>query len=172
MNKSFLLSLMLLLFGSISALAISEETPPASCGNGLVVGITCQGKYCDNIKPICGKLHYMIYDIQWSKFVSEEGRAVASCNIPNPFERADWPAGEPAFITGFSCNGDYCDNVALECVALRYDHPGNECKWTSWVSEETPTLRFPRGFAAIGMKCKGRYCDDKSFFICPIRRRP
>lgn len=175
MKKPFLLSVMLLLFGSISAFAISEETPPTSCGNRLIVGITCAGDYCDNIKPICGKLHYEIYDIRWSAFVSEEGRAVASCNVPNPFERGDWPAGEPAFISGFSCNGKYCDNVALECVALKHDFPeslgGGSCKWTAWVSEETPTLRFQKGFAAIKMKCRGKYCDDKSFFVCPIRAR-
>lgn len=172
-NRAAIFSFLMLAFGpSALAQAISEETPPATCGNRLVAGITCTGRYCDNIEPICGAVRHELYDIRWSKFVSEEGDAVANCNVSNPFERGDWPAGEPAFITGFSCNGSYCDNMALECVALRDAFPaslgGASCQWTGWVSEETPTLRFPTGFAAIRMACRGRYCDDKRFFICPV----
>jgi hypothetical protein len=161
--------------GIAFAQPISEETPPATCGNRLVAGITCTGRYCDNIEAICGPGRRELYDIRWSKFVSEEGDAVAQCNVPNPFERGDWPAGEPSFISGFSCKGKYCDNVALECVALKDAFPatlgGPSCQWTSWVSEETPTLRFPPGFGAISMACRGDYCDDKRFLICPIAPR-
>lgn len=168
-------SLLLALPLQASAQAISEETPPATCGNRLVTGITCSGRYCDNLQPICGSARHEIFDIRWSAFVSEEGDALARCNVPNPFERGDWPAGEPAFITGFSCKGSYCDNIALECVALRDAFPeslgGASCQWTAWVSEETPTLRFPPGFAAIDMACRGKYCDDKRFFVCPVRPR-
>lgn len=176
MKIAFLLSVALLLT-TISGFAqtISEETPPTTCGNRLVTGITCTGSYCDNITPICGSSAHEIYDIRWSGFVSEEGRAVASCNVSNPWERGDWPDGEPAFIAGFSCRGKYCDNVALECVALRDVFPdslgGGSCRWTDWVSEETPTLRFSQGIAAIRMACRGRYCDEKRFFICPVRPR-
>ena len=176
--RAFLLALGLILLFSVSGfpqLTISEETPPTSCGNKLLTGITCSGGYCDNISPICGSVIRNIYDIRWSGFVSEEGTAVANCNVPNPFEKGDWPTGEPAFITGLSCNGSNCDRVALECVALRDAFPeslgGGSCRWTSWVSEETPTLRFPAGFGAIRMECKGKYCDDKRLFVCPIRAR-
>ncbi len=178
MKNAFLSSLVLMLVFSVSGYAqsISEETPPISCGNRLVAGITCTGRYCDNITPICGGSIQDIYDIRWSGSVSEEGSAIANCNVPNPFERGDWPAGEPAFITGFACRGDYCDNVALECVALRDAFPesygGRSCRWTDWVSEERGgRLRFLSGFFAIRMGCKGKYCDDKRFLICPLRGR-
>jgi hypothetical protein len=177
MRTTLVFFAMLACFGTLPAFAkpISEETPPTSCGNKLVTGIKCTGKYCDNIAPICGSSVHEIYDIRWSGFVSEEGSAVASCNVSNPYERGDWPDGEPAFITGFSCKGKYCDNVALECVALRDAFPaslgGKSCMWTGWVSEETPTLRFKKNFAAIRMSCKGKYCDNKRFLICPIRAR-
>lgn len=176
LERARLLStLMLSLAVTGSALAISEETPPATCGNRLVTGITCDGRYCDKLTPSCGGTIHDIYDIRWTAFVSEEGSAVASCNVPNPFERGEWPAGEPAFITGLACNGSYCDNVALECVALRDAFPeslgGRSCRWTSWVSEDTPSLRFPSGFGAIRMECDGRCCDNKRFFVCPVRGR-
>lgn len=179
MKTAFVLSLTVLIvvFFGAPGLAdrISEETPPTSCGNRLIAGITCSGRYCDNITPICGRSIHQIYDIRWTGFVSEEGRGVKSCHVSNPWERGDWPEGEPAFIAGFSCQGRYCDNVALECVALRDSFPssygGGDCLWTRWVSEETPTVRFRRGYAAIRMGCQGSYCDNKRFFICPIRSR-
>jgi len=175
MKRGLLLAALLFSVSGFAADTISEETPPTSCGNRLVVGITCKGSYCDNITPICGNAIHDIYDIRWSHFVSEEGSAVAKCNVTNPFERGDWPEGEPAFITGFSCKGSYCDNVALECVALKDAFPeslgGNSCRWTGWISEERQTLRFPLGFAAIKMQCRGEYCDDKRFLVCPIRPR-
>lgn len=173
--RRMLFASMLALGVAGTVLAISEETPPATCGNRLVTGITCGGSYCDNLTPSCGRTLHEIYDIRWTDFVSEEGDGVASCNVSNPFERGDWPAGEPAFITGFACNGSNCDNLALECVALRDAFPeslgGPSCRWTDWVSEETPSLTFPDGFGAIRMECDGRYCDNKRFFVCPVRAR-
>lgn len=161
--------------GTAHAERISDETPPTSCGNRLLAGITCAGRYCDDITPICGGTVRDLYDIRWTRFVSEEGGGEMACNVSNPFERGDWPSGEPAFIAGLSCHGSYCDNVALECVALRDAFPeslgGARCRWTGWVSEETPTLRFPAGFAAIRIGCRGRYCDEKRFFVCPVRAR-
>ena len=166
---------LLIAASSAGAQSISEETSPGTCGKNLVAGITCNGSYCDNMTLICGSARNEIYDIRWTKHVSEEGEATAACHAPKPFERGDWPAGEPAFITGLACKGRYCDNVALECVALKNAFPeslgGPSCRWTDWVSEETPTLRFPAGFGAIRMQCRGGYCDDKRFFVCPVRPR-
>lgn len=160
---------------SAGAQSISEETQPGTCGNRLVAGVTCSGRYCDNMRLECGSGRHELYDIRWTPHVSEEGDATASFNVPNPWERGDWPAGEPAFITGFACKGSYCDNVALECVALKNEFPeslgGASCRWTAWVSEETPTVTFPAGHGAIRMQCRGRYCDDKRFFTCPIKAR-
>ena len=178
MSKPLLLAAfaaLTLLCGPVSAQSISEETPPISCGHLLVRGVTCTGRYCDNMKPICGAQRHEIYNIRWSKFVSEEGDATANCNVSNPYERGDYPAGEPAFIAGFACNGDYCDNVALECVALKDAFPaslgGNQCRWTAWASEETPTVDFGAGYGAIRMQCGGRYCDNIRFLVCPVKQR-
>lgn len=167
-------ALLVLLAAAPPALAqsTSEEDPPATCGNRLLAGITCSGSYCDNIRPSCGSFARDLYDIRWTGYVSEEGGGTAACHVPNPFERGDWPSGEPAFITGFACKGSYCDNLALECVALRDAFPeslgGGACRWTGWVSEEQGTLSFPPNTGAIRMQCRGSYCDDKRFFVCPI----
>lgn len=166
----------LVLVGSSLAMAqrTSEENQPATCGNRLIVGITCEGRYCDDITPICGDTTYEPYDIRWTTLVSEEGDGVADCHLLTPFEKADCPGG-PAFISGFSCRGRYCDKVTLQCVALINAVPasfgGDQCRWTDWISEEQGTLRFPSGYAAISMACRGRYCDSKRFLICPIEPR-
>lgn len=176
--RAFLLTLGLIFLFSVSGFAqvtISDETPPTTCGNKLITGLKCAGGFCDNLTPVCGKVVRNIYDIRWTQFVSDEGGAVASCNVSNPYERGDYPNGEPAFITGLSCNGRYCDNIALECVALRDAFPeslgGAKCRWTDWISEESPTLNFPKDFGAISMACRGKYCDDVRFFVCPIKAR-
>lgn len=152
--------------------AVSEETPPKSCGAQLLDGITCSGRYCDNIGLKCGPRVYNVYNWQWTRHVSEESGGRMNCNVRNPFDQVDAPAGEPAFITGISCNGSYCDNVSLECVALRGHFPSySGCDWTESVSEERGTLNFPAGRYAVAMKCRGSYCDNKSFLLCDIRPR-
>ena len=172
MKRLILLSALLTVSLNVPGFAasVSDETPPSSCGNGLVAGISCAGSYCDNIKPICGPtgLH-LIQDIEWTRFVSEEGTG-ASCSVVNSNSKDG--SGQPGFITGFACRGKYCDEIALECVGLADAFPSSSgCRWTHWVSEETPALRFPQRYAATQMQCKGRYCDNKRFFICPIRAR-
>ncbi|MEM6793375.1 MAG: hypothetical protein AAF725_05305 [Acidobacteriota bacterium] len=149
--------------------SISEETPPITCGNQLLAGISCSGKFCDNIQPICGSGRYAIDDIFWTRFGSEEGRGEVSCEQGGP--------GERAYIAGLACNGKYCDNLALECVTLeersrsRRSRRSRDCDWTDWISEERGSLRFPRGYAAVTLACRGKYCDDKSFLICPVDDR-
>ena len=152
--------------------AVSEETPPKTCGARLLSGIKCSGRYCDNIGLQCWPQVYNAYNWQWTRHVSEENGGQMNCNVTNPFERGDWPADEPAFITGISCNGSYCDNVSLECVALRDHFPSfSGCDWTVSVSEERGRLNFPAGRYAVAMKCSGSNCDNKSFLLCDIRRR-
>jgi hypothetical protein len=169
--------LVLFVAAEVGAEFISEETPPTSCGNKLVVGVNCRGNWCDEIEPICGGgPPHAIYDVRWTRFVSEEDPNEVRCAVSNPWEPGDWPGGAPAFITGFACNGSNCDNVALECVALSDAFPrslgGSDCGWTDWVSEENGgTLRFPDGNAAIAMQCRGGRCDDKRFLVCPIQSR-
>lgn len=181
MKSAMILAAAVMSLHSLSSFAdtISEETPPTSCGNKLVFGIKCSGRYCDNITPVCGFTTYKIYDVKWTKFVSEERGGTISCNVPNPSEKehGNWGAGEPAFIIGFSCKGRYCDNVALECAALKNAYTNAQsarkgCRWTRWTSEEQPPLYFPYHLAAISMQCRGRYCDDKRFLLCPIGAVP
>jgi hypothetical protein len=151
-------------FGQIT----SDELAPVSCGNRLVAGITCTGRYCDNIKAICGGPAHQIYQMKWMPFVSEEGNAVTTCALPAFFGKADPGTG---FVTGFACKGSYCDNVSLQCVSLRDAYPDvNRCRWTGWISDETGTVLFPPDNGATKMECSGRYCDNMRFWLCPLRR--
>lgn len=64
-----------------------------------------------------------------------------------------------------SCEGSHCDNVALYCVTSKY-RDFRDCIDTAWISEEDDPIFFPSGFAPVGMRCDGSYCDNKSFRIC------
>jgi beta-lactam-binding protein with PASTA domain len=48
------------------------------------------------------------------------------------------------------------------------DQPLPACRWTRPVSEESPSSETcPSGFALKGIKCSGRYCDNKALYCCP-----
>jgi hypothetical protein len=48
------------------------------------------------------------------------------------------------------------------------DQPLPACRWTRSVSEESPSSEScPSGFALKGIKCSGRYCDNKALYCCP-----
>lgn len=165
-----LLSLIVALI-SVSAFGqtTSDELPPVSCGNRLVTALRCSGRYCDNITLSCGGPAHQIYDVKWTAFISEEGGAEASCDLVAPFfGKADKALG---FVTGVKCRGSYCDDVSLQCVSLR-DARANEtrCQWTRWISEETGPIVFAPGTGATKMQCRGRYCDDMRFWVCPVRK--
>ena len=150
--------------GWSSAQAISEETPPGTCGNRLLAGVTCTGDFCDNIYLRCGTSSRLLYNVTWTGFVSEEGTGRASCYLRNRSGVYEY-----GFITGMACNGSYCDNVALECAsAYSYRPDTSRCHYTNWVSEENSPLIFPAGYGAIRMLCSGSFCDNKSFLVCPI----
>lgn len=161
------LALLLLALPAAMAQTVSEEDPPMTCGNRLLAGIICTGDYCDNMTRVCGETAQRILNFDWTGFVSEERPNTKSCRVP-----ADSRA--PGFITGFACNGRYCDNVALECASLVEFEPNTDpavCSRTPWVSEETGRFEFPSGFFAVEMECSGDFCDNKRFLLCPMKRR-
>jgi hypothetical protein len=72
---------------------------------GIVTGVQCSGRYCDNkrlhcVKPAKGTLK----DCYWSGYISEE--------IEDHFY------GDDEFVTGMECTGRYCDNVRLYICKL------------------------------------------------------
>ena len=155
----------------------SEESQPLTCPEEhLVTGMKCEGRYCDNIQLRCsgnvGSSDGSINTVfrQWRYYISEESPYTVFCRMS---EIQDYfPYSQPfyGFVTGVSCRGRYCDDISLECAAVSDNGPDfGRCYWSSWVSEENGgTLNFPSNHHAIGMQCKGAYCDDKRFYVCPF----
>jgi hypothetical protein len=145
----------------------SDEYPPIGCQPGEVVsGAYCTGAYCDNSALRCAYRGYAPATRYWTGFFSEEGGPQVIC-----------PNG--GFITGLACKGDYCDNLALECTTLA-GHSRGVCYWTGdfpyptyswggWLSEERGELDAFPGYYAAGVQCRGDYCDDKQFYMCPVQ---
>src|SRR5690349_22584127 len=81
-------------------------------------------------------------------------------------------------IAGLACQGSYCDNLSLYCVEVTNMNFGS-CHNTRYVSEEQGgSLSFLEGIDvagqmlfAKGMRCSGRYCDNKAFNVCEVSRR-
>lgn len=103
-------------------------------------------------------------------------------NLP-PISEENGPAICPAghALLRLRCTGRYCDNIQATCT--RYAAPpfvasSQPSYWTSWFSEErsgdvVEGSNFPRlanNYAvAIGLQCRGRYCDDIRLLMLPMR---
>src|SRR5262249_55724009 len=106
----------------------------------------------------------------WTPFFSEEGGPQVIC--PNL-----------GFVTGVACAGRYCDNLSLKCTTLGpyiyMPRPGY-CIWTGdvpfpsaypwggWLSEERGVWEASGYYYVAGVQCRGSYCDDMQFFMCPV----
>ena len=100
-------------------------------------------------------------------FISEEGAPVAQC-------RSGYA------LSSLRCARSYCDNIQATCTA--YDAPPARRStqapyWTAWFSEEKKAdvidgSNFPRlanaYSIAIGLQCRGRYCDDLRLLMLPM----
>jgi len=155
---------------SWTARATSEESPPLTCRLGsLVSGFRCSGKYCDNIKLECTNNNYEISARNWEDYVSEEDRRSTEMVDGLLVRRNDnlQLCGTKGFLTGVGCKGSYCDNISIECSVIKGVERRTNGFWTTWVSEEKGgTLQFPRGYYAAGIECKGKFCDNKRFYVC------
>ncbi len=84
-------------------------------------------------------------------------------------------------LAKLKCAGRYCDNVKGAC--WRYADPpsvpSSQAKyWTKWFSEERSGetiegANFPKltdnYSVAVGIQCRGRYCDDMRLLMLPLR---
>jgi hypothetical protein len=133
----------------------SEEYPPVRCHQGgIMSGVACTGRYCDNMALLCSQTYYPYALRFWSPFISEEA--------PNSYV-----CPSNGFITALDCDGRYCDNIAVECTPL-VNRGRKACYWTAAISEEGAELIFPAGYYAAGLKCTGSYCDNVAFYVCQV----
>ena len=157
---------------------VSEEQPDGvTCGDaGLAIrAAACRGSYCDDVALYCGAPHSRNTsdpDIPtrlgyWTSYISEESPNQIICPIGRD--------GVPSVIDGIRTSGSYSDDISIHCSQLAPAHyfvPGR-CEWTPWFSEETGTQwfpplvpRMPWTKVAVGVRCRGSYCDDMSYQVC------
>jgi hypothetical protein len=139
--------------------ATSEEAgaaSPAQCSSGLVSGLRCTGRYCDNVALKCST-DATLGERSWSPYFSEEGNGHFIC-----------PEG--SMVDGVRCSGRYCDNVSVRCAAA----PGlrsHQCYWAPAISEENSgTIDYGAGTYLRGLRCSGRYCDNLESYICQTEK--
>ena len=148
----------------------TDGLPPIHC-QGPIGGVSCSGKYCDNIAILCRDPIDETGDANWTDYFSEEGTnlAIPDYQIPagglrGPFNGEICP--DTAVVSGFACAGAYCDNVSIECTEL-LNVRLTTCRWTSKsYSEENRAVAFPENELLHGVACFGTNCDNKKYYLC------
>jgi hypothetical protein len=65
-------------------------------------------------------------------------------------------------VTGFDCDGSYCDNVKLECHGYGGTVSGHQ-PWSAWFDHNGKSNHVcPAGTKITGIDCWGDYCDNIS----------
>ncbi len=133
----------------------TDGASPVECGASyLAGGARCKGRYCDDVTFLCRDSGFEASASWWTDYFSEEGNNERICE-------------QNGFVTGIRCSGDYCDNISLRCT--RPDNGGarGECYWSAPLSEEDGgAFVAPMGMHVAGVRCEGRYCDNKRFYLC------
>ncbi|WP_299860673.1 hypothetical protein [uncultured Hoeflea sp.] len=165
--------LIVLLCGLFASIAFAQEQttsdgrPPIICPHGaLANGLLCSGSYCDDITMRCSPNVRDVRRIFWTPFVHRApGSGVAICSTEF--------GGTSGFVSGVACEGDWCDNVALQCTELDLFEPDfSSCFSSSWFSEEQDWQAPPTPFHFIvSMRCKDTHCDLKRMRSCRLKRR-
>lgn len=120
----------------------------------LAQGLRCDGRYCDNVNLLSSESGFTHTNSSWTDYFSEEGNRERIC--PNN-----------GFVTGLRCSGRYCDNVSLRCSQLNNNGVRTACYWTAPVSEESGgKFVAPESMYLAGVRCSGRYCDNKELYLC------
>ncbi|AOP36635.1 hypothetical protein A0128_20115 [Leptospira tipperaryensis] len=120
----------------------------------LTHGIRCDGRYCDNVNLLSTESGYTQTNSWWTDSFSEEGSNERIC-------------ANNGFVTGLQCSGSYCDSIALRCSQLNNNGVRSSCYWTAPVSEESGgKFVAPESMYLAGVRCSGRYCDNKQLYLC------
>lgn len=83
----------------------SEEQRPYVGYGRIVVGMSCTGKYCDNVSLKMMNVKNEVNNYEWGPWFSEEeGKGTCSGN---------------GYVAGLDCNGRYCDDLSLFCVTWK-----------------------------------------------------
>lgn len=98
-------------------------------GEGFVTGVRCSGSYCDNLSLRCSEIDggRTRSNCFWTSGLSEEGGG-------------RYVAPESTYVAGMSCNGRYCDDLALYVCQADAGGPGVDVDGLA--HRFAPRLRF------------------------------
>jgi len=168
---------------------VSEEYggPPAYCqaSNEGAVGAACSGRYCDNVRLYCETFPYGITldsnTRYWTGFFSEEikGPRLGTLEGWYPLYEQNTEVcnggSTGGIVQGMRCSGSYCDNISLKCAVpvrwvngVRDPATMKNCAWSGWYSEEQGSKDFGWNRYISGVRCSGRYCDNKQYYVCSL----
>lgn len=141
----------------------------ALCNEGTMLGIDCDGRYCDNTAIYCSKAISKSGEYWINHLVSDNNDKARNIKTT-----AECKEGEA--ITGLQCNsGSFCDNLKVRCGKIEgFDSNQASCSWTGAISEEQPNregtwYKDNEQYLITGLKClKGSYCDNKSLRVCNV----
>ncbi len=120
----------------------------------LSQGLRCSGRYCDDVDLLSTETSYSQTNSWWTGYFSDGSNNTRVCE-------------NNGFVTGLRCSGRYCDNVSLRCSQLNNGGVRDACYWTAPVSEESGgKFIAPESMYLAGMRCSGRYCDNKELYLC------
>ena len=146
----------------------TDGDPPVICAPGaLVEAMLCEGSFCDDITIRCTASPREVRRTFWTRFVYHAGSGdTAVCGTP--------VAGPRGFMSGIACEGDWCDNVAMQCTELELFEPDfDDCVRTDWFSEEEGLQTWASPFHfPVSLRCWRRdHCDKKIINACRLKRR-
>lgn len=144
---------------------VSEEAGmnAATCAqaNVGVQQAQCGGGYCDDNYLYCKLLPAGVTTIGsgfYTQYISEEaGNNTVYCD-------SNGGSNPNGVVDGIRATGKYSDNISVHCREVNVA-PAN-CQWTAYFSEEQQLLDFGPGRYAVGVRCKGKYCDQVSYRTC------
>jgi len=126
----------------------------------------CSGSYCDSMWLYGSPLPSGVYtgaEQLTGPFISEE----TPNNVSYCVNSSGYLNG---VVTGLQIIGSYADSIQLICAPLSFGagHSWGTCKWTNWFSEENGgyATGWSAGYYAVGLTCKGSYCDSVAYYIC------
>ncbi|WP_434391227.1 RICIN domain-containing protein [Melittangium boletus] len=133
----------------------TDGAPAITSGPAFLThGLRCGGRYCDDVSLLNVESGFTHTNSWWTDGFSEEGNNERVC-------------ANNGFVTGLSCASDYCDTIALRCSQLNNGGVRASCYWSEAVSDESGgTFVAPESMFLAGIRCSGRYCDNKQLYLC------
>ncbi|MEM7299577.1 MAG: hypothetical protein AAF468_00715 [Pseudomonadota bacterium] len=154
-------------FASAQEQTTSDGRPPIICNQGaLTTGLLCEGDFCDDISMRCTSFSREVRRTYWTNFVKTRFGTTAFCSMRGSENRG--------FMSGIACEGDWCDNVALQCTELQLFEPDfRRCVWSRSFSDEDDWQSWVSPFYyVVALDCSSdRHCDNKRVRMCRIKRR-